>query len=90
MIDNPLLALIKDRGLLDDLQIEEVLQEQARSGKSFMQVLQDMGMVDMDTQLQIIAEHLGTEVVHLANLDIPPRSSGRFRPRPPGCTNASR
>ncbi|MBN2506762.1 MAG: Flp pilus assembly complex ATPase component TadA [Verrucomicrobia bacterium] len=71
MIDNPLLALIKDRGLLDDLQIEEVLQEQARSGKPFMQVLQDMGMVDMDTQLQIIAEHLGTEVVRLSNLDIP-------------------
>ena len=62
MIDNPLLALIKDRGLLDDLQIEEVLQEQTRSGRPFMQVLQDMGMVDIDTQLQIVAESLAPEI----------------------------
>jgi len=32
---DPLLALIKERGLLDDLQLEEVLQEQSRSGKSY-------------------------------------------------------
>ncbi len=64
-ISNPLLALIKERNLIDDLQLEEVLQEQTRSGKSVSQILQDFELVDMDTQLQIIAEHLGTEVVDL-------------------------
>jgi type IV pilus assembly protein PilB len=67
---NPLLALIRERGLLDDLQLEEALQEQARSGKSIGQVLADLQFVEMDVQLQILAEHLGTEVVSLQDADI--------------------
>ena len=33
IVSNPLLALVKERNLIDDLQLEEILQEQARSGK---------------------------------------------------------
>src|SRR2546426_3421309 len=69
---HPLLALVKDRNLIDDLQLEEVIQEQARSGKSFSQVLADFQLVDTDTQLQIIAEQLSTEVVDLDNFEINP------------------
>ena len=69
-ISNPLLALIKERNLIDDLQLEEVLQEQARSGKSVMQILHDFELVDMDSQLQVIAEHLGTEVVSLSDRNL--------------------
>ena len=65
MFSNPLLALVKDRNLIDDLQLEEVLQEQARSGKTISQILSDFQLVDTDTQLQITAEYLGTEVVTL-------------------------
>lgn len=61
----PLLALIKERNLIDDLQLEEVMQEQARSGKSYSQILADFELVDLDTQLQVVAEHLGTNVVNL-------------------------
>src|SRR4030095_10733031 len=64
---HPLLALVKDRGLLDDLQYEEVLQEIQRSGKSAADVLNDFGLLDYDSQLQVIAEHLGTEVVDLSD-----------------------
>lgn len=71
-LSNPLLALIKDRKLVDDLQLEEVLQEQARSGKSISQILQDFGLVDMDTQLQIIAEHLSTSVMNIDDLEYTP------------------
>jgi type IV pilus assembly protein PilB len=71
---SPLLALIKDQGLIDDLQYEEVVQEQARSGKSVTQVLQDMGLVDLDTQLHVIAQHLATEVVNLRGVDLPPEA----------------
>lgn len=71
-ISNPLLALIKERGLIDDLQLEEVAQEQTRTGKPMNQILQDFGLVDTSTQLQIMAEHLGTEVVDIRESDIAP------------------
>jgi type IV pilus assembly protein PilB len=71
---NPLLALVKDRGLIDDLQYEEVVQEQTRSGKSVGQILQDMGLVELDTQLHLMAEHLATEVVNLQGTEIPPEA----------------
>ncbi len=69
---NPLLALIQERGLIDDLQLEEVLQEQTRSGKPVFQIIQDFGFIDLDTILQIIAEHLGTEVVNIGDVNFTP------------------
>jgi type IV pilus assembly protein PilB len=71
-IHHPLLALVKERNLIDDLQLEEVVQEQERSGKPVSQILADFDLVDLDNQLIIIAEHLGTEVVSLKDLEIPP------------------
>ncbi|MCC6232537.1 MAG: Flp pilus assembly complex ATPase component TadA [Verrucomicrobiales bacterium] len=64
-VSHPLLSLVKERGLLDDLQYEEVVQELQRSGKPVDEVLADFGILDPDTQLQIIAEHIGTEVVDM-------------------------
>ena len=69
---NPLIALIKERGLIDDLQLEEVAEEHARSGKPVGQILADFGIMDLDTQLQVIAESLGTEVVDLRELELTP------------------
>jgi len=71
-ISNPLLDLIRSQGLLDDLQLDEVIDEHNRSGKSFSEILQDFGFLDMDTQLQIIANHLGTEVVQLSERELTP------------------
>jgi len=68
---NPLLALIQERGLVDDLQLEEVMQENVRTGKPVIQILQDFGLLDLETILQIVAEHLGTEVVELRDAEIP-------------------
>ena len=70
-LSQPLLVLIKERGLIDDLQLEEVLQEQSRSGKPVGQILQDFEILDIDTQLQVIADDLGTEVVQLRDREIP-------------------
>jgi type IV pilus assembly protein PilB len=67
-ISSPLLALIKERGLIDDLQYEEVVQEQTRTGKPVAQILSDMGVVDSFSQLQIIAEHLGTDTVDVREI----------------------
>ena len=69
---DPLLALIKERNLIDDLQFEEVQQEMSRTGKPSAEVLSDFGLVDTDTQLQLIADSLGTEVVNLDNVQFTP------------------
>jgi type IV pilus assembly protein PilB len=61
----PLLSLVKERGLIDDLQYEEVQGEFKRTGKAVFQILQDFGIMDMDAILQAIADHLGTHVVTL-------------------------
>lgn len=71
-LSNPLLALIKEQGLIDDLQLDEVMQEQTRSGKSIAQILHDFGIVEMETQLQIVASHLGTETVDLSERELGP------------------
>src|SRR5438093_10255425 len=68
----PLMALIQEQGLVDDLQLEAVVQEHARSGKPVIQLLQDFGLLDLETILQIMASHLGTEVVELRELEFTP------------------
>ena len=72
-ISNPLLSLIKANSSIDDLQYEEVLAEFKRTGKPVTQILQDFGIMDMDAILQIIAHHVGTEVVSLANRELSPQ-----------------
>ena len=71
---NPLLAILKDRGLADDMQLDEVLQEHTRTGKPITQLLADFGVLDLESQLQIMAEQLGTEVVDLRSREIPPET----------------
>jgi type IV pilus assembly protein PilB len=70
-ISNPLLALVREQGLVDDLQYEEVVGETKRSGNSVFQILQDFGIMDADTILQAMANHLGVEVVSLKGVEVP-------------------
>src|SRR5271155_2829339 len=69
-ISSPLLALIKDQGLIDDLQYEDVVAEIKRSNASAIQVLQDFGIMKLDDILHVEATYLGTEVVSLRDLQI--------------------
>jgi type IV pilus assembly protein PilB len=71
-ISNPLLSLIKERGLVDDLQFEEVAGEFKRSGKPVSQILQDFGIMDLDDILGVIADHLATEVVTIREPELSP------------------
>src|SRR5947209_1103708 len=68
----PLLALVKDQGLVDDLQYEEILAEFKRSGKPIFQILQDSGVMDADSILQAMANHLGVEVLSVRATQISP------------------
>ncbi|MDB6022582.1 MAG: type secretion system protein [Pedosphaera sp.] len=72
IISNPLLELVKEKGLIDDLQFDEVQAELGRSAKSVIQILQDFGILDLDSILQMVADYLGSEVVSLRNVEYTP------------------
>ena len=69
---NPLLSLIREQGMLDDLQYEEVVAEVQRSNAPVTQILQDFGIMKLDDILHVVANALGTEVVSLRDREISP------------------
>jgi type IV pilus assembly protein PilB len=69
---NPLLALVREQGLIDDLQFEEVVAELKRSNAPVAQLLQDFGIMKMEDILHVIAGHIGAEVVSLKDREYPP------------------
>ena len=71
-ISDPLLSLVKENGLVDDLQYEEVVAEFKRSGTPVIQLLQDFGIMTQDDILQVMAHHLGTSVVSLKDREFSP------------------
>jgi type IV pilus assembly protein PilB len=71
-ISDPLLSLVKENGLIDDLQYEEVVAEFKRSGTPVIQLLQDFGIMTQDDILQVMAHHLGTSVVSLRDREFSP------------------
>ena len=68
--NHPILSLLRDQGRLDDLQIEEVVQENAKSGKPVQQIIADAGYVSMPDILRVLADHLGTEAVDINEADL--------------------
>jgi type IV pilus assembly protein PilB len=71
-ISNPLLSLVKNQGLIDDLQYEEVASEFKRSGTKVFQLLQDFGIMKVNDILHVMASNLGTEVVSLLDHELSP------------------
>jgi type IV pilus assembly protein PilB len=71
-VSSPLLSLVRDQGLVDDLQYEQVAAEYKRSGTPVIQIIQDFGMMDLDSILQAISNYMGVEVVSLHDLELTP------------------
>jgi type IV pilus assembly protein PilB len=71
-ISDPLLSLVKENGLVDDLQYEEVVAEFKRSNTPVIQLLQDFGIMSLDDVLQVMAHHLGTNVVSVRDREFSP------------------
>jgi type IV pilus assembly protein PilB len=71
-ISNPLLALMREQGLIDDLQYEEVVGELKRANTPVVQLLQDFGIMKIEDILHVIAGHIGADVVSLKDRDFPP------------------
>jgi type IV pilus assembly protein PilB len=94
---SPLLALIKDQGLIDDLQFEEVLAEHKRTGTDVFQILQNFSIMDADSILHVEANYLGTEVVSLGDREfspqllktIPANTARMYRCLPVGLTDST-
>ncbi|MGD1089391.1 MAG: GspE/PulE family protein [Verrucomicrobiota bacterium] len=71
-ISSPLLSLVREQGLIDDLQYEEVAAEIKRSGTPAIQLLQDFGIMRLEDVLHVMAENLGTEVISLRERELSP------------------
>ncbi|MGA3180451.1 MAG: GspE/PulE family protein [Verrucomicrobiota bacterium] len=69
---SPLLNLVRDQHLLDDLQLDEVKEEHNRTGKPISEILNDFDLINTETQLQMTANYLGTEVVQISRLELTP------------------
>src|SRR5436189_5736102 len=67
---HPLISILREQGRLDDLQVEEIVQENSKSGKPVQQIIADAGYVSMDEMLTLVANHLGTEVVSVSEADL--------------------
>src|SRR6516164_4547473 len=71
-VSSPLLSLVRELGLIDDLQYEEVASEFKRSATPVIQLLQDFGIMQLDDVLQVMANYLGTRVVALRDVRLTP------------------
>lgn len=69
---DPLLQTMIDQEMLAGDQVNEVLEEQTRTGKGIRRVVIDMGIVTEEQVIEIIAGYMGTKVVNLPAVDIPP------------------
>ncbi len=69
-----LLQLLMDNGALTAEQLEDVREEQQRTGNSVHQIVIDTGMLKEDDLLAVIANHLGTTIIDLKEMEISPQA----------------
>ncbi|MBI2437261.1 MAG: pilus assembly protein PilB, partial [Lentisphaerae bacterium] len=67
----PLLQLLSDNKLITAAQIEQILKEQKNTGATVRALVVTSGVIKEEDLLVIIASHLGTSVVNLAEREIP-------------------
>ena len=67
-----LLSFLRDNGIIDQLQMTDLLEEQSRSGKPIEDVISNGGIISFSEMYQLIAQALGTEVVDLSTMEFPP------------------
>jgi type IV pilus assembly protein PilB len=67
-----LLTFLRDNGVIDDMQMTDLQDEQSRSGKPIEEVLSNNGIMRLTDLYQMIATALGTEVVDVSTMEFPP------------------
>ena len=73
-ISNPLLSLVREQDLIDDLQYEEVAAEFKRGTTPVHQLLQDFGIMKLDAILQVMATAVGADKGAHSPPAAPPKS----------------
>src|SRR5271156_5036082 len=67
-----LLAFLRDNGVIDEMQLSDLRDEQSRTGKSIDEVVANSGVIRLSDLCQMIAQALGTEVVDVTTMEFPP------------------
>ena len=67
-----LLTFLRDSGKIDEEQMNELLDEQTRSGKPIEDVVSNSGTIGIKTVYEMIAQALGTEVVDILKMEFSP------------------
>lgn len=70
-ITDPLLQLLVDEGSITQEQVDEILEEQKRTGNPVRTVVIDLGIIEEEDLLVMLATHMGTTVVSLPEMDVP-------------------
>jgi type IV pilus assembly protein PilB len=66
-----LLTFLLDNGVIDKLQMADLLEEQLRSGKSIEEVVSNSEVIRMTDMYRMIADSLGSEVVDVTTMEFP-------------------
>jgi type IV pilus assembly protein PilB len=66
-----LLLFLRENGVISDLQVEELTEEQVRSGKPIEEVISNNGVIRLSDMYEMIAHALGTEVVDVTTMEYP-------------------
>ena len=69
VLTNSLLSLISERELADSLDLEAIQGEHNLSGESIYKLLNDQGVLDLASQLELMAEYLVTDVIDINAID---------------------
>ena len=62
-LSDPLLGLLRDQQMLDDLQLEEVSEALNKGASNTIAAIKELGFMDGETVLQIVADYLGAPVL---------------------------
>jgi len=69
LVIHPLLSLIAERQLADPQDIEAIQGEHNLSGESVNKLLHNQGVLDTASQLELMAEYLGTDVIDVTAIE---------------------
>ena len=69
VLTSPLLSLIADRQMADPQDLEAIQGEHNLSGDPVYKLLNDQGILDLASQLELMAEYLQTDVIDVTEID---------------------
>jgi type IV pilus assembly protein PilB len=69
---SPLLRILSEQEILNEQSVSDIQEEHERTGKPVRSIVVDLELISEDELLEIMAGYLGTTVINLPAVDIPP------------------